>query len=73
MKAFHIIYLDDDTKTFSMSLPMVDDTKVSKVTSELQEKGRNVRICTVEIGSDSSEIEKYYNNMGYVYDVKTNW
>lgn len=73
MKAFHIIYLDDDTKTFSMSLPMVDDTKVSKVTSELQEKGRTVRICTVEIGSDSSEIEKYYNNMGYVYDVKTNW
>ena len=73
MRAFHIVYLDDDTKTFSMSLPMDDDTKVSKVTSELQEKGRNVRICTVEIGFDFSEIEKYYNNMGYVYDVKTNW
>lgn len=73
MRAFHIIYLDDDTKTFSISLPMVDDTKVSKVTSELQDKGRNVRICTVEIDSDFSEIEKYYNNMGYVYDIKTNW
>lgn len=73
MRAFHIVYIDDDTKTFSMSLPMADDTKVNRVTSELQEKGRNVRICTFEIDSDFSEIEEYYNNMGYVYDIKTNW
>ncbi len=73
MKSFRVVFLDDDKKTFSISLPTVDDTKAINSTCELQRSGRNVRIATVELNDDMSETENYYNNLGYKFDKRTNW
>lgn len=73
MKSFRIVYLDDDMKTFSLSMPTVDDTSVINATVELQEQGRNVRITTVDSCADINEIKQYYQRLGFRFDSKTIW
>ena len=73
MRTFCIAFIDDDTKTFSYSMPIVDDTKVNSTTALLQANGRNVRIETVETSDDLVEVEEFYNKLGYTFDIKTSW
>ena len=73
MKSFRLVFLDDDKKAFSVSLPMIDDTKANKSTDEMQKSGRKVRIVSVDSNDDINEVEKYYKSLGYELNKEATW
>jgi hypothetical protein len=76
---FLLAYYDDDTKTFNVTGPIIDDTVVTERTVELQKSGRNVRISTASnIETDINKVPNpreciHLGPRGYKYDPNLKW
>ena len=74
MTSYRVIYIDHDKKCFSISLPVIDDTKITDSTVSEQTAGRNVNIATVSSDRfNECDIISCYENQGYSLDNSTKW
>ena len=71
---YEIIFLDDDTRTYSISMATTDVKDVDHRTTIETEKGRHVRAILNPCNTITfDELEKRYNGFGYTFDLKTYW
>lgn len=72
---FRVIYKDNKNKTFNVSKIITDDSSITKRTSELIKKGRDVNISTTDIFKDKTKvpsIEEVKADVKFDYDFDSN-
>ena len=73
-----VIFYDDEARSFNVVGPLTEDADVTHRTSELQAKGRRVRISTTlpetdmkNVPTKESIVQEGF--LGYRYDPKLMW
>jgi len=75
---FHIYYYDDDTKTFNVVGPDIDDACTTNKTSKLQEQGKRVGVSTSQRFDDPDKLPSVRSLIqegveGYKHDPTLRW
>jgi hypothetical protein len=78
LKYFRAILCDDETLAFGVSEVMSDETSLVKRTTEMQQQGRRVHICTTNPCSDLFEVpgrERVIREapIGYHFNASVRW
>ncbi len=56
MKSFYVVVKDNEKRTFSISGPMSDDTRITNQVCEEQDKGRNINCFSTDEGRTMDEV-----------------
>ncbi|WP_312199274.1 hypothetical protein [Anaerospora hongkongensis] len=67
MRSFKIVYLDHDQKRFGISETMFSDTETINRTCEMQKKGQNVSIFSIDPDKSIIPIR------GFTFDPNLKW
>jgi len=78
LQYFYIYLYDDDTRTFNVDGPAIDDTSTTNKTSEMQDQGKRVGVSTSQPFDHPDKLPSVQSLIqegveGYKHDPNLKW